>query len=257
MPACSLWPYKFVTQLLSKLVDSGAVTLYTHTPITHISSFNPSITVLHTAHGDLLANKVIFATNAYTPAICPTYKNHIVPYKGSACHIAPSHAISPHLSHTYNIYFPHPPSSPPRTDYLNPRPDSGIVVGGGKHMYASSTPLWYNNTDDSTLLPHINSYFTSYMQRVFLGWRTSKAHITHLWTGIQAETSDSFPFVGKVPEKEDWFVAAGFNGGGMTFIFTCAEGLAKMVEGGQFEETGLPRMLDAARMEVRDASCEV
>lgn len=250
MPVCSLWPYKFVTQLLSKLVDSGAVNLFTHTPILSITPLRPSLTVLHTAHGNMTTKKLIFATNAYTPAICPVYKDHITPYKGSACHIAPIHPISPHLSHTYNIYFPHPSDEATRVDYLNPRPDSGIVVGGGKNVYASNKPLWYNNTDDSTLIPHVRGYFTVYMQRVFKGWTASKAHITHLWTGIQGETKDGFPFVGKVPEKESWFVAAGFNGGGMTFIFTCAEGLAKMVEGSTFEETGLPKILDAARMTI-------
>jgi glycine/D-amino acid oxidase-like deaminating enzyme len=249
MPCCSLWPYKFVTQLLSKLVDSGFVTLFTHTPILSITAFNPSTTFLHTPHGNLATKKLIFATNAYTSTICPAYKNNIIPYKGTACHIAPAKPISPHLSNTYNIYFPHPSHEATRVDYLNPRPDSGIVVGGAKHLYASNKPLWYNNTDDSTLLPHIRAYFSAYMQSTFKGWEASKAAITHLWTGIQGETADGFPFVGKVPEKENWYVAAGFNGGGMTFIFSCAEGLAKMVEGKTYEETGLPKMLDAKRME--------
>jgi glycine/D-amino acid oxidase-like deaminating enzyme len=122
------------------------------------------------------------------------------------------------------------------------------VVGGGKHLYASELPLWYNNTDDSTLLP-VRPYFTNYMQRTFKGWQTSKAKITHLWTGIQGETKDGFPYVGKVPGKENWWIAAGFNGGGMTFIFSSSMGLAEMIEGKGFEETGLPKMLDAARME--------
>ena len=250
MPVCSLWPYKFVTQLLSKLVDSRAVTLFTHTPVLSISSSDTSLTVLHTAQGNMITKKLIFATNAYTPAVCPVYKNKIVPYKGSACHIAPLHPISPHLSNTYNIYFPHPSDEVTRVDYLNPRPDSGIVVGGGKDGYVRNKPLWYNNTDDSTLIPHVRDYFTAYMQRVFRGWESSKATITHLWTGIQGETKDGFPFVGKVPEKESWYIAAGFNGGGMTFIFSCAEGLAKIVEGKTYKEAGLPKMLDAARMEV-------
>jgi glycine/D-amino acid oxidase-like deaminating enzyme len=120
MPTCSLWPYKFVTQLLSKLVDSNAVTLYTHTPVTSISTSSASSTTLHTPHGTLTTKKLIFATNAYTSSICPVYAQRIIPYKGTACHISPSHPISPHLSNTYNIYQPHTSSQPQRTDYLNP-----------------------------------------------------------------------------------------------------------------------------------------
>jgi glycine/D-amino acid oxidase-like deaminating enzyme len=261
MPTCSLWPYKFVTQLLSKLVDSNAITLYTHTPVTSISTSSASSTTLHTPHGTLTTKKLIFATNAYTSSICPVYAQQIIPYKGTACHISPSHPISPHLSNTYNIYQPHPSSQPQRTDYLNPRPDSSIVLGGGKHLYAVDKESWYNSTDDSTLLPHVSTYFTSYMATHFLGWKESAARITHLWTGIQGSTPDGFPYVGKVPAgatgeatgeatgKEEWYIAAGFNGGGMTFIFQCAEGLAKMVEGKWFEETGLLGLVDARRME--------
>ncbi|KAI5197297.1 hypothetical protein AUEXF2481DRAFT_40120 [Aureobasidium subglaciale EXF-2481] len=248
MPACSLWPYKFVSQLLSRLVDAGTVKLYTHMPVTSIDSSDASSTTLHTPHGSLGTKKLIFATNAYTPAICPSYKDQITPYKGTACHIAPAKPISPHLSHTYNLYHDHPSHQPARVDYLNPRPDSGIVVGGANFLFNADKASWYNNTDDSTLLPNVRPYFLNYMQSNFKGWENSKAKITHLWTGIQGETKDGFPFVGKVPGKEDWYIAAGFNGGGMTFIFSCTEGLAKMVEGKTYKETGLPKMFDAERM---------
>ncbi|KAH0352465.1 FAD dependent oxidoreductase, partial [Aureobasidium melanogenum] len=248
MPACSLWPYKFVTQLICGMVNDRAATLYTHTPILSIESSGPSSTILRTPKGTMETKKLIFATNAYTPVICPLYKNEIIPYKGTACHIAPEKPISPHLSNTYNIYHDHPADQITRVDYLNPRPDGGIVVGGAKHLYSSDKDSWYNTTDDSTLLPNVRPYFESYMQSNFKGWENSKAKVTHLWTGIQGETKDGFPFVGKVPGKENWFVAAGFNGGGMTFIFSCTEGLAKMVEGKTYEETGLPKMFDAARM---------
>lgn len=248
MPACSLWPYKFVTQLISGMVRSGAAALYTHTPVLSIESSVASSTILCTPKGAMRTKKLIFATNAYTPAICSLYKNEIVPYKGTACHIAPEKPISPHLNNTYNIYHDHPEDQATRVDYLNPRPDGGIVVGGAKHLFDSDKDSWYNNTDDSTLLPNVRPYFDTYMQSDFKGWENSEAKVTHLWTGIQGETKDGFPFVGRVPGNENWFIAAGFNGGGMTFIFSCTEGLAKMVEGKTYKETGLPKMFDAARM---------
>ncbi|KAK6004681.1 hypothetical protein QM012_008543 [Aureobasidium pullulans] len=248
MPAASLWPYHFVAQLICGMVNNRAATLYTHTPVQSTEFCDDSTTILHTPKGAMRAKKVVFATNAYTPAICPLYKNEIVPYKGTACHIAPVKPVSPHLNNTYNIYHDHPADQATRVDYLNPRPDGGIVVGGAKYLFESDKDSWYNNTDDSTLLPKVRPYFDTYMQSNFKGWENSKAKVTHLWTGIQGETKDGFPFVGRVPGKENWFVAAGFNGGGMTFIFSCTEGLAKMVEGKTYEETGLPKMFDAARM---------
>jgi hypothetical protein len=38
------------------------------------------------------------------------------------------------------------------------------------------------------------------------------------WTGVDATTSDSFPFVGPMPNREGHFVATGFNGHGMPRI---------------------------------------
>jgi len=248
MPACSLWPYKFVTQLLQAMINRKEVTLYTHTPITSIDSSNPSTTTLHTPSGAITTKKLIFATNAYTSAICPSFKDNIIPYKGTACHITPSTPISPHLNNTYNIYHNRQDDTESRVDYLNPRPDSGIVVGGANWLYKAHKQSWHNTTDDSTLLPNTSLYFNNYMQTHFLGWQTSDTKITHLWTGIQGETKDGKPFVGKVKGKEDWYVAAGFNGGGMSFIFGCAEGLAGIVEGGTYEESGLPRMFSTERM---------
>ncbi|KAI4719498.1 FAD dependent oxidoreductase [Aureobasidium sp. EXF-10727] len=235
-------------QLLSRLVDSGVVTLYTNTPVLSIDSSDALSTVLHTPRGSLTTKRLIFATNAYTPAICLPYKDEIVPYKGTACHIKPENPVSPHLSHTYNISYDHPADQATRVDYLNPRPDSGIVVGGAKFCFDADKDCWHDTTDDSTLLPNVRPYFTTYMQSNFKGWEKSNAKITHLWTGIQGETKDGFPFVGKVPGKKNWFIAAGFNGGGMSFIFSCSAALAEMVDGKTYEETRLPKMFDAERM---------
>lgn len=137
LPACSLWPYKFVTQLLSRLVDRGAVNLQTNTPVTEVRQERNGSghSLLLTPRGQIKAKKVVFATNAYTSGICPQYTGIIVPTRITASHIAPSpEPVWPRLSHTYNIWYN---SGRDRVDYLNPRPDGGIVVGGAKWTYAS------------------------------------------------------------------------------------------------------------------------
>jgi glycine/D-amino acid oxidase-like deaminating enzyme len=241
VPACSLWPYKFVSQLLARLVEKDLVNLQTRTPVTKIrEAIDHSI--LETPRGSLQARKVVFATNAYTAGLCDTYLDRIVPYKGTAVHISPSTLISPHLSCTYNINYA------PKglgTDYMNPRPSGGIVVGGGKWTYAADRAAWNDNWDDSTLLPSVKPHFDTLMQRHFRGWEESGAEVSQIWTGIQASTADAQPHVGTVPGKEGLhYVLAGFNGGGMAYIPLCAEGIAKMIAGGvSYEETGLPAVM--------------
>lgn len=243
MPACSLWPYKFVSQLLARLVGREAVNLQTNTPVTKVTLDEHSGTnLIYTPRGTLKAKKIIFATNAYTSGICSVYNKTIVPTRITASHIAPPKPVSPHLSHTYNIhYFPGN-----RVDYLNPRPDGGIVVGGAKWTYAHHRDAWYNNWDDSRQLPNARGHFEGLMQRHFKGWESSGAEVDSIWTGITGTTTDEMPHVGHVPGAEGrQFVMAGYNGGGMSLILLIGKAIAEMVGGKTYKETGLPSVFEA------------
>jgi len=255
---CSFWPYKLVTQLLARLVQRDAVNLQTNTPVTAISSDATGWSHIHTARGTLKAPKVIFATNGYTSGICPLFDNSIVPYIGTASHIKPSKDfVAPHLSNTYNIAYPQGNVDTDYVDYLNPRPDGGIVVGGGKWTYAEDRSSWYDNWDDSTKLPGVKAHFDGLMQRHVRGWEDSGAVTDHIWTGVQAQTPDGMPYVGEVPGKEGrQYVLAGYNGGGNALIFLCAKGVAEMVlKKTSFAATGLPAAFECREDRLRSERC--
>lgn len=248
VPACSLWPYKFVSQLLAQLVQREVVNLQTETTVRSVSMDADGFDILHTNRGTLRAKKVVFAANGYTSGILPEYEGIIVPYRGTASHIVPKSPVSPHLSHTYNIRY-----CPDRIDYLNPRPDGCIVVGGAKWTFAEDRKKWYNNWDDSTLLPEARPHFESLMQQHFKGWEGSLARVDYLWTGIMGLTPDERPHIGQVPDSTTRYIMAGFNGGGMAMIFLSAQGLAKMIRDDvPYEHSGLPRLFETtkARLEV-------
>jgi len=226
-PVASFWPYKFVTQLLARMVErypAPTLNAQTNTPVTSVVVVD-GLNVLTTPRGVLKAKKVVFATNAYTAGLLPQFKDVIVPVRGTASHITPSHPIHPHLSTTYNLN--HGPEK--SVDYLNPRPDSSIVVGGAGHLFRSNRALWFDNFDDSTHLPPVvDAYWTDYMQRNFLGWEDSGAETESVWTGIMGVTPDGWAHVGRVPGSEKQWICAGFNGGGMATILTAARGVARM-----------------------------
>nr|POE48976.1 putative oxidoreductase ordl [Quercus suber] len=247
--ACSLWPYKFVTQLLAKLVQRQELHLQTNTPVLKLTHNPDSSTSLCTERGIIRAKRVIFATNAYTSGLLQQFKSTIIPTKITATHISPSKPlIIPHLSNTYNIFYEQPDSTCRRNDveivdYLNPRPDGTIVVGGGSWTYKSDTDkdMWWNNWDDSTLFPcrSTREHFDRLMPTHFRGWGSSGARIDSIWTGITGTTADGAPFVGKLSGMGDTgtgaqgWVLAGYNGGGMATIWACAEAVAKMIVHGR------------------------
>jgi glycine/D-amino acid oxidase-like deaminating enzyme len=238
----SFWPYKLCTSLLEILVQRypAHINVQTNTPVTSLSSTSEGQSILQTERGELRAGKVVLATNAYTAGLVPYFKKTIVPYKGMNSHHVPVKPVHPHLSHTYNIHFaPSPSGQPTGVDYLNPRPDGSVVVGGGKWFYDSPSQkhLWYNNFDDSATgrFPlDVEEYWEGYMQETFLGWENAGAKTDCVWVGIQAETPDELPHVGRVPGQEKQWMLAGFNGGGMGLISVAAKAVAKMV----VEDTG-------------------
>ncbi|KAK7941370.1 FAD dependent oxidoreductase [Apiospora aurea] len=240
-PACSLWPYKLVTQLLEKAMERNPrLNLQTETPVLSVEAMDEgkSGTGIHTDRGSIRAKKVVFATNAYTAGLLPQYQGVINSYRVTASHLAPpkdAEPVFPHLSHTYNIEYglQYPDTS--TVDYLNPRPDGGIVVGGGRWLFQEPRELWQNNIDDSVLIEPVleAGYFEGYMQRVFRGWESSGTELDRVWTGIMAATKDGMPHVGKVPQRENQWVIAAFNGGGMAQILILGKAIADMVKNGK------------------------
>lgn len=54
-------------------------------------------------------------------------------------------------------------------------------------------------------------------------------------------TPDGLPHAGRVPGTDNQWILAGFNGGGMVFIPTMAQDIAKMImEGKELEDTSIP-----------------
>jgi glycine/D-amino acid oxidase-like deaminating enzyme len=67
-------------------------------------------------------------------------------------------------------------------------------------------------------------------------------------------TVDGVPHVGTVPGKQNQFIMAGFNGGGMTWIFLTGKAMASMIRDDvPFEKTGLPSVFKATKERLKSA----
>lgn len=152
--------------------------------------------------------------------------------------VVPGNAHPPLLSNSYILRL-----SPSEYDYLIPRADGSIVVGGARRDYFKELDQWYNNADDSKLIEPAKNYFDGYMQRHFRGWEDSGAYTDKIWTVIMGYSSDGFPFVGQVPGKVGQLICAGFSGNGMPQIFLSAKAVAQMaLEQVEVQNTELPRL---------------
>ncbi|OJJ82338.1 NAD(P)/FAD-dependent oxidoreductase [Aspergillus glaucus CBS 516.65] len=237
-----LWPYKLIMHLLKRAIASRA-NLQTYTPVLQVSDTpdKDGRWAVTTNRGSIRAKKVVYACNAYTSALAPEFQNHIIPVRGICSRIVVPNPPRKPLDSSYTLRF-----NNWDYDYLIPRPDGSIVVGGARSMYLSEPGNWYNVTDDSRLVESAAQYFDGYMQRHFHGWENTGAYTDRVWTGIMGYTTDFLPHIGPVPGKPEQTVIAGFNGHGMPQIFLSALGVARMiVEGTEYGNTGLPRLFEA------------
>lgn len=242
--AGSLWPYKLITHLLKSLVSSGDLNLQTNTPATEIVSHQDGGFTVRTPRGEVHANKVVHANNAYVSGLLPEYSDNIIPCKGICCRITvPEGKSTPVLTNSYIER-----NTDGTLSYLIPRSDGSIVVGGAAKVFQDSRDQWYRNVDDSLLIEAAKDYYDGYMQRTFRGWEDSGAKVDQIWTGVMGYSYDSNAHIGAVPDRPGRFVIAGFNGHGMPLIWLGAKGLAKIInEGTTFEQSGIPRLLKTTR----------
>lgn len=242
-PAGHLWPYKLATQLITKSVArcKGKLDVFTKTPVLEVQSAGQGYT-LKTSKGTVKAHAVVACSNAWTSGILPIFQDKIVPVRGTVCSVSPSAnhrlgAVGEYgpLKMSYGIRH-----RPGEMDYLIPRQgrgrvpgmgDQSIILGGAKGVFNRDIPAWYNNNDDSTLIPGTRSYFDKLLPRIFKGWKVgeadAKGKVQSIWTGVLGYSHDLLPYVGRI--APGLYVSAGFTGHGMPRIPACSEAIAKMV----------------------------
>ncbi|KAL3471654.1 FAD dependent oxidoreductase superfamily [Aspergillus californicus] len=250
-----LWPYKLVLHLLQGAVDQGA-NLQTNTPVTGLSEIPlpDGRWLVTTARGSIKAKKVLLATNGYTARVAPQFKERIVPVRGICSRIkVPAESTPPFLPYTYSIRY-----GAGMYDYLIPRPDGSIIVGGAKPTFWGDRAQWYDVSDDSQLIEPAVSHFDGLMQRNFIGWEDSGATTDRVWTGIMGWSSDFMPYVGNVPGKPGQSILAGFSGHGMPLILLSAKAVVQMVRYGKsFEDTDVPEVFRATEERLASTKNEI
>ena len=194
VPICSFWPYKLVCGLLKIAITKG-LNLQTNTYVTSVSSqtLEDGFLKIETSRGVIKARQVLFATNGYTGAISPDYENIIVPWKGICSRtVVKGHEIVPNLANTYNL---HNISGNP--EYMNPRPDGSIIIGGGKDTFEHDYKSYRNNHDDSTLIVPAKHYFDNYISDRFVDYQDRDTSVENIWSGSKYRNSRLLCFSSK------------------------------------------------------------
>lgn len=226
--AGSLSAYKFVCGILTLALREG-LNLQTETPALRVSRASGSqrAWIIDTPRGCVEAEKVIMATNGYTAHLYPPVQGIIVPLRGHMTAQNYGQAMPKgSLSNTYSFIYAD------GYEYMVPQSKGYMMIGGGLTMGPNEGLLEFGTTDDTTKDPVIADYLCDCTERYF-GSNWGEDHpdgrVHMAWTGIMGFSTDGFPLVGPVPDGNNLYIAASFQGSGMVLCFHSAIALVSML----------------------------
>ncbi|KAK6851478.1 oxidoreductase OrdL [Apiospora arundinis] len=234
-PAASLWPWKLAIAVLKKGIDLG-LQLHTNTPVTGVSAADGSSgrCKVTTSRGDIMASKVIHATNGYSPHLLPELEGRIIPLKGHVSAIVPPPAYDEQPLSTSFAFV-----DDEDYDYLiqRPGPKKYLIWGGGEIAHPEGLTGGFGDCDDSTNVAEVQAYIQKAPARIFKGWEestkasssggSSAPMAAFAWSGVMGLSKDLLPFAGELPGKPGQYLCGGYHGHGMARIFLTCKGFSE------------------------------
>ena len=116
----------------------------------------------------------------------PQYKNKILPVRGVCSRITvPEGSRPPHLPCTYSLRF-----NALEYDYLIPRTDGSIVVGGARAAFWYDRDSWWNNIHDNEQVESSDQAKIRSMETDMAAVKERLASLESLLRGLQVPKED-------------------------------------------------------------------
>ena len=250
-----MWPYRFVTALLSSLLAdySEYFSIETNNPVTEIQT-SPADAghpyTVYTPRGQIRATQVIHATDAFASNLIPGLTGKLFPVRGHMSAQTPGTQF-PGLdgARSWSIV------GNRGFDYITQRPSAGggeLMVGGGlvqsPERGIDECGVW----GDDRLSYSVRAYLEGLMPAVFgndnWGQDVDGGRMKNVWSGCMGFTVDLLPYVGrldpkltgrKLPKGSRWdgsptageWISAGFQGEGMVLAWLSGVAVGLMTMG--------------------------
>jgi glycine/D-amino acid oxidase-like deaminating enzyme len=161
---------------------------------------------------ELDAEQIVIATDGSGRGLLPELDDALWPARGQVVTTAP-------LSERF---FECPHYARQGFDYWQQLTDGRIVLGGFRDF-----SILTEMTDEETTTEPIQGALDSFLVEI-LGYMPE---VTHRWAGIFGLTQDLLPLVGRVPDHDGTWMAAGYSGHGNVLGFMCGELVAAAMLG--------------------------
>ena len=160
----------------------------------------------------LAADAVVVAGDGYTASLLPELAPSVVATRGQVL------VTEPLPERRYE----RPHYARGGYDYWHQLPDGRLVVGGNRDAAPAE-----EETDVLETTELVQSRIEALVEQL-VGRRP---HVTHRWAGIWGATPDLNPLVGRVPGRENVWVAGGYSGHGNALGLACGDLVARAILG--------------------------
>ncbi|MBI2760472.1 MAG: FAD-binding oxidoreductase [Chloroflexi bacterium] len=175
--------------------------------------------LVETSRGEIVAGRVVLATNAWTPLVAGYLKDLITPVRGQIFATEPAPpAFKRGMSTKYGY------------EYWSQRADGAIILGGARWAAEDRDEGYYTEE----LNPTIQSALYTFLTETFPALKGVK--LARQWSGIMGFSRDVYPFIGPVPGRERLIAVAGFTGHGGPYAAIAGKCVAELIVRGKSEE---------------------
>jgi glycine/D-amino acid oxidase-like deaminating enzyme len=176
---------------------------------------------------ELEAPNVVVAVDGSTAAVLPELAEHVRPIRGQMLATAPLE----------RVVYARPHYARDGYDYWQQLPDGRLVIGGKRDASFET---------EATAVEETSEAVQRQLETLVVELLGELPEITHRWAGVWGETADRLPLVGRVPGRENVWVAGGYSGHGNVLGLACGELVARAVAGESPLELAL---FDPARLQ--------
>lgn len=164
--------------------------------------------------GDWLAQRVILATNAFTPLLMEDFQGVVVPARGQVLATAPAPIILDRSCYCDYGF-----------EYFQQLPDGRFVLGGYRRLAIKEEATYADHTT-----PLIQEALDGFLLRYFP--ELAEVPVERRWSGTMGFTQDGLPLIGRLRRDDRIAFAVGFNGHGLGLGVMVVEDLLQSLDGG-------------------------
>ena len=149
--------------------------------------------------GEVVADRVLIATNAYLPQLLPELSPLVRPVRAQMLATAPTAPFLDVPVYSHDGYY-----------YVRQRPDGRVLVGGARHLHVEEEVGYADATTEA-----LQADLERYLAEHFPYW--PGLPVERRWSGTMGFSPDGLPALGGVSGVDGAHVAVGFTGHGMGY----------------------------------------